>query len=369
LAQGLLAVQSLEKDQVLVAASDQRPAKIGSSNEMVFGDGAAAVLLGNGPVIAEFKGAYTLTLDFVDHYRGRDKKYDYLWEERWVREEGYAKILTQAFAGLYKKLSLAPSQVAKVIFPCPYPAEHRRIGKVLGFAPEQVVDNLYQFVGETGAAHPLLMLVKALEEAAPGERILMAGYGQGSDVLCFEVTEAIRDLSPRKGFQGSLKNRLAVEHYLKFLKFRDQIDTEMGIRAEAPTQTAMTVLWRKRDMILGLVGGRCTVCGTPQFPRMEICVNPECLAVKTQEPYEFADRPARIMSFTGDYLAVSVNPPGIYGMIEFEGGGRFMADFTDCELSKIQVGQPVAMSFRRRYQDKERGFSGYFWKAVPLEGA
>ena len=49
---------------------------------------------------------------------------------------------------------------------------------------------------------------------------------------------------------------------MKWLKFRDLIDTEMGIRAEVPTQTATTVLWRKNKMILGLVGGRCRECGT-----------------------------------------------------------------------------------------------------------
>ena len=45
-----------------------------------------------------------------------------------------------------------------------------------------------------------------------------------------------------------------------------------------------------------------------------------------------------------------------------------MADFTDCELSDVRVGQRVNMSFRRRYTDQERGFSGYFWKAVPFVG-
>ena len=53
-------------------------------------------------------------------------------------------------------------------------------------------------------------------------------------------------------------------------------------------------------------------------------------------------------------------------MIQFDDGGRFMADFTDCELAEVWVGQPVRLSFRKRYTDKERGFSGYFWKAVPL---
>jgi NAD(P)-dependent dehydrogenase (short-subunit alcohol dehydrogenase family)/uncharacterized OB-fold protein/putative sterol carrier protein len=152
---------------------------------------------------------------------------------------------------------------------------------------------------------------------------------------------------------------------MKFLKFRDLIETEAGIRAEAPDQTAMTTLWRKREMILGLVGGKCTVCGTPQYPKADVCVNPNCGALHSQEDYEFADIPATVKSFTGDNLAVSVDPPAIYGMIQFDGGGRFMADFTDCEMGDLSVGTPVEMAFRRHYVDEERGFTGYFWKAVP----
>ncbi|RJO66204.1 MAG: hypothetical protein C4523_13875 [Myxococcales bacterium] len=121
-------------------------------------------------------------------------------------------------------------------------------------------------------------------------------------------------------------------------------------------------------MLYGLVGGRCTACGAPQFPKGEVCVNPECRTHDKQEDYEFADRPARVMTFTGDMLAVSADPPAIYGMVEFEGGGRMMADFTDCELENVKVGQPMRMVFRRRMTDDRRGFSGYFWKAAPAEG-
>jgi uncharacterized OB-fold protein len=74
-------------------------------------------------------------------------------------------------------------------------------------------------------------------------------------------------------------------------------------------------------MILGMVGGGAGKCGTPQFPRMKICVNPECLAVDSQAPYEFSDRSAFIKSFTGDLLSVSVDPPAVYGMIQFDEGG------------------------------------------------
>jgi len=289
-----------------------------------------------------------------------------MWEERWVRDLGYSRIIPEAVNGLFQKLSITMDDVDKLVFPCFFKAEHQNIAKKLGAAPEKVMGNLHEACGETGAAHALVMFVNALEEARPGDRILLAGFGQGCDALYFQVTDEILRLPARTGIKGSLANKKRTDNYAKFLKFRDLIQTEMGIRAEAPTQTAMTVLWRKRDMVLELVGGKCSACGTPQFPRMDICVNPECRAVHTQEPHEFSSVPASIKSFTGDLLAVSVDPPAIYGMVQFDGGGRIMADFTDCELSDLRVGQRVTMSFRRRYKDRERGFSGYFWKAVPV---
>ncbi|MEJ2715662.1 MAG: SDR family NAD(P)-dependent oxidoreductase [Deltaproteobacteria bacterium] len=362
----LSAIGQGDVKSALVVAADKREAKAAYFYEMWFGDGAASLLVGDDHVIAEFKGSYTLSHDFVDHYRGDLNKYDYMWEERWVRDEGYAKIIPDAVSGLFNKLSISMDDVDKFVFPCFFKAEHRKIAAKLGASPEKVQDNLHEVCGETGAAHPLVMFVRALEQSKPGDRILLAGFGQGCDVLYFQVTDAIQNLPARSGIAGSLERKKRVDNYPKFLKFRDLIQTEMGIRAEYPSQTAMTVLWRKRDMLLGMVGGKCTKCGTPQFPRMDICVNPDCRAMHSQEAYEFQDVPATVKSYTGDLLAVSVDPPAIYGMVQFEGGGRFMADFTDCELSDVRVGQPVALSFRKRYTDKGRGFTGYFWKAVPL---
>ena len=31
--------------------------------------------------------------DFVDHFRGPNEEFDYNWEERWIRDEGYLKII------------------------------------------------------------------------------------------------------------------------------------------------------------------------------------------------------------------------------------------------------------------------------------
>ncbi|HOK06017.1 MAG TPA: SDR family NAD(P)-dependent oxidoreductase [Syntrophales bacterium] len=370
---GLLAaldgVRAGDRKSILVTAADRRETKPAYFYEMWFGDGAASVLVGSEGVIAEFVGSYSVSYDFVDHYRAADRHFDYTWEERWVREEGYARIIPEAVKGLMDKLGITMKDVQKLVFPCFIQAEHRAIAKRLGAPPEAVVSQMHEVCGETGTAHPLLMFCSALETARPGDGILLCGFGQGCDALYFRVTEAIASLGPKRGVKGSLAAGKTTDNYMKFLKFRGLISPEMGIRAEAPTQTALTTLWRNRKMLTALVGGRCVKCGTPQFPPQDVCVNPACGAVHTQEEYPFADIPARVLSFTGDLLSVSVDPPAVYGTVQFKGGGRFMADFTDCELRDIKVGMPVRMVFRRRLTDEQRGFAGYFWKAAPVAAA
>jgi 3-hydroxy-3-methylglutaryl CoA synthase len=355
-----------EKKGLLVTATDKREAKGAYFYESWFGDGAASLALGSADVIAEYKGSYSVSHDFPDHFRSAGSKYDYMWEERWVRDEGYSKIIPQAIDGLLKKLGMKITDVTKLAYPCFFKAEHAKIARKLGATPEQVVDNMHEVCGETGSAHPFIMLISALEQAKPGDKILMAGFGQGCDALLFEVTDRIAGLGPRNGVRGCLTDKRQMLNYEKYCKFRDLIKVEMGIRAESGTRTAMTTLWRKRKMITGLVGARCGQCGTPQWPRMEICVNPSCRAVKQFEDYEFADRTGRVVTWTADMLAVSCEPPAIYGIVQFDEGGRMLLDFTDCEQQDVHVGQPARLSFRRRHSDEARGYQGYFWKAVPL---
>jgi len=362
-------VKGGDKKNVMVTAADRRETKTAYFYEMWFGDGAASLTVGSTDVIAEFLGSHSVSYDFVPHYRGAQHRFDYVWEERWARDEGYSKIIPEAVNGLMDKLDVTIEQVDRLVFPCFFKAEHRKIARILGADDKIVLGNLHEECGETGAAHPLLMLTAALEDAQPGDRILLAGFGQGCDAMLFEATDKIGHLPERNGFGKSLENKKTTDNYPKWLKFRDLLAPEMGIRAEAPTQTAMSTLWRNRKMILGLMGGFCRECRTPQFPKMDICVNPDCGAIHSQDDHEFADTVARIKTFTGDLLAVSVDPPHKYGLIQFEGGGRFMADFTDCEFKDLRVGLPMQMVFRKRTEDRERGFVNYFWKATPVPGA
>ncbi len=69
----------------------------------------------------------------------------------------------------------------------------------------------------------MLMLAKALEEAKPGDKLLVVSFGSGCDALYFEVTDQISKLNGRKGVKGHLANRAELSSYQKYAVFRGMI--------------------------------------------------------------------------------------------------------------------------------------------------
>jgi 3-hydroxy-3-methylglutaryl CoA synthase len=351
---------------VMLCSADCRIAKAGGPLEEQYGDGAAAILLGDEGVIASMDGSYTLSYDFMDHFRVAGDKFNRQWEDRWIRDEGYGKFIGEAIAGLLKKYSISPKDITKVAYPCVYPRAHGAIAKQLGFEAEQVQDHMFTAIGNTGTPYPLMMLVAALEEAKPGDKVLIASYGNGSDAVLFTVTKGIEKVrGKRKGIKKSLEFKHDIGNYERFITCNSVLPIDTAGRGEETSLTSASKLWRERREILGLVGTKCKRCGTPQYPPQRVCVNPACGAIDEMEDYRFSDKKGHIFTYTGDLLAFSPNPPSIYGVINFDGGGRYLMDFTDCEQDKVQVGLPVELSFRRKYVDRV-GVSGYFWKARPI---
>jgi uncharacterized OB-fold protein len=200
-----------------------------------------------------------------------------------------------------------------------------------------------------------------LEDAKPGDNILVVSYGNGAEVLYFKVTENISKVSNRGRFQKSLNNTQKLATYEKYLAFRGLLALPIFDDIEGVTE--LPLAWRSRKEIYALHGTKCKACGTPQYPPQRICV--QCQAVDQMEDYAFADKKANLFSFTIDYASPNINPPLVYGYVDFEGGGRFVFELTDCEPGSIKTGIPVEMSFRRKYRDEIRGIVGYYWKAVP----
>ena len=144
--------------QTLVVAADARNSKAGSTQEMHYGDGAAALLVGQGEPIARLIGAHSETVDFVHQYRMHDKAHDYAWEERWVRDEGYLKIVPRAVAALLERCQVDAATIAHFCMPGTLSRIGAAVAKRVGLTDDAVRDNLAAVCGDTGAAHPLLML-------------------------------------------------------------------------------------------------------------------------------------------------------------------------------------------------------------------
>ncbi|MBV9994865.1 MAG: OB-fold domain-containing protein [Caulobacteraceae bacterium] len=350
----------------LCLGADLRKARAASEAELQQGDAAGAILVGQGEVIAKFLGSYSATVDFVDHFRATGEPFDYTWESRWIRDEGYANLLGGAMAAGLAKLGVSGEAIDRALIPIPVRGVPESLARRCKIRPEAVADTLAACVGDSGTAHPLVMLAAALEAASPGEKILLVGFGQGADLLLFETTEALKRLPKRLGVAGHLARARKDANYMRFLFHRGILDMERGMRAEADEKQPGTALYRNRKAVLGLVGGRSKTTGTVQFPKTEISVSPNARAQGDQEDYPLAEKRARITTYTADSLSYSPDPPVYYGAIDFEGGGRLVAEFADCGPEDVEVGREMRMVFRVKAVDELRDFTKYFWKAVPV---
>jgi 3-hydroxy-3-methylglutaryl CoA synthase/uncharacterized OB-fold protein len=346
----------------LVVASDARAAKPASPQEQAYGHGACALLVGPADA-AEYLGGESRTADFVDHYREAGVDFDYALEERWIRDEGYAKLVPPVVKAALARAGVEPAGVAQFVFPAAH-SHGRKLAQTLGMPESAAAEPLADGCGDTGTAHPLLMLAQALERARPGDVLVVVGFGQGVDALVFRAAPGIESARPARGVSGALAAGRADGAYVRYLSHSGLLALDFGMRAERDSRTAQSVAWRKRLDVTGFVGGRCTACGTVQFPRSRACVNPDCRAFDTQEAHGLAEVRGRVKTFTEDWLAYSPSPPHVYGNVELDGGGNVFIEFTDVGAGELGVGTPVRFAWRMKDVDRVRGFRRYFWKAT-----
>jgi hydroxymethylglutaryl-CoA synthase len=346
----------------IVLASERRTARPASAQELIFGDGAAAVSVGSGVPIATFVATRSVHADLVDHFRETGHAYEYGWEERWIRDEGYMKIVSGAIRQCLADAGVAAADIAHFALPAPLPRVNEAVARRVGIAATALVPTAGDSVGDLGCAQPLAMLDIALRAAAPGALVLVAAFGSGCDVLLLERTAV-----PCPGAEptaGKLETS-----YLKYLSFTDQLALAWGMRAEMDNKTALSAAWRDHGRTERFEGGQCARCGTVQFPSSRLCVNPACKAQDSQQPVSLTERRARVLSHTSDFLAYSPAPPFQFGHIDFEGGGRVLMEFADTDADELRVGLPLRMVYRIKDRDAARGFRRYFWKATPVRGA
>lgn len=354
--------------QTLIIGTDARATRPGSPQESLYGHGAAAMLVRPGAratadrSLASILAIEQLAADFVDHYRAAGSAFDYGLEERWIRDEGYAKLVTGVIAAALKRADVAAADVKHLAMAGSADILKRAM-KAAGLGNAKPSDALRASCGETGAAQPLMLLADVLERAQPQEIILVVGFGQGVDVLVLRGGAALAS-ARHKPLAEALERGIEERSYVRYLSHAGLLDMDFGMRAERDNRTAQSVAWRKHRTLSAFVGGRCATCSTVQFPLTRVCVNPQCRATDTQREHPLSGSSGRVKSFTEDWQAYSPRPPAVYGNIEFAEGGNLLMELTDIEAGQLAVGDRLRFVYRVKDIDRQRAFRRYFWKAT-----
>lgn len=357
---GALVAALRGNDRVLLTTAGMRGGLPTSADESEGGDGAAAVLVGDdstGTVIAEYLGGASETEEFVDRWRTPGAATTRRWEERFG-ETVYVPLAERTYNAALKACELNPDQVDVTIVTGNNTRSVRAASNKLG--AKALADNMNATVGNTGAAHFGVVLADALDKAAAGTVIAVVALADGADVMIFRTTDAIGSYTPSKSVADQIAHSAPVT-YGKFLSWRNVVDVEPPNRP-MPSRVSSSAAARSTDWKFGFVASKDRTTGIVHIPPQRVGINGG--KFDDMEPVEEAESLATVATYTVDRLIYSESPPVIFAVLDFDGGGRFPCQLTDCDVDDIKVGVRVEMMFRRL--GTADGIHNYFWKARPI---
>jgi hydroxymethylglutaryl-CoA synthase len=338
----------------LVAAADARLAEPESELETLLGDGAAAALVGSDGVVAEVIARAAVSEEFTHLYRTDVQRFVQVADARFGATYGYARVVPEAVAAALRQAGVAPADVAALALAAPDARAAADAAKRAGCDPARVVAPLVTEAGILGTPDPLVLLSRALETVAPGEVLVVAGYGEGADALVLRATPALAAARPVP-LATRLAGGLPLASYEQYLKARNVLPVDYQ---GEPFPTYLE--WKELAQDVRLYGSRCEACGLVQYPMAHVCI--ACKARERLVDHKLARRGA-VFTFTIDSLAPVAEHPMPMLVVDLDGGGRVYVQGTDMAEREVRIGMPVALTFRRLHESG--GNRNYYWKARP----
>ncbi len=335
----------------LVVAADVRVGKPGSADEKTGGDGAAALLFGDGNPIAEIVATRSLTAEFLDRWRDPASATGFQWEERFGAER-YSALIRRAAREVLDAAGVADAD--HVVVACPNTAVIKRASTLVKGQKSVITSP----VGHTGAADPLIALAGALDTAEPGETILLLSAVDGCDAVVFRTTDALIDARQALPLSEQRSTGLPVPH-LTYLSWRGLVELEAPRRPE-PERAAAPPAARSERWKFGFSGSCCTNCGFTHLPPVRVCRS--CAAIDAMREVPARNLSGTVVTYTVDRLAFSPSPPMVQAVIDIDGGGRCTLEVAEARPQDLEVGTRVRFTFRRLFTAGD--VHDYFWKAV-----
>ena len=352
---GALRAAASQSGPALAVAADLRTGLAGGPDESYFGDGAAALILGDGDndVLAELGPWVSLSGEFVDRWRVPGEQRSRVWEERFG-EMRYGELGAEALARLWKAAGIGPGDVDHLIVTGTHGRACRAVAQRSKVPADRVVDDLASVVGNTGAAHPFLVLTNLLERAEPGRTIVLLVLADGAEALILRTTEALTSAGPTGATVEAQVAGGGPVSYGRYLSWRGILPVEPPRRPE-PARTSSSAAGRSVAWKFGFEGSR-SPDGSLHLPPLP----------DEGELEPMAESRGTVTTFTVDKLSYTPSPPMVFAVVDFDGGGRLPVELTDVDAADVKVGDRVEMTFRRL--SSADGIHNYFWKARPCRG-
>jgi hydroxymethylglutaryl-CoA synthase len=213
-------------DMALAIGMDTAQGRPGDALEYTAGAGGAALLLGPADEsLAVIEASFSYVTDTPDFFRRPNQHYPQ-HGSRFTGDPAYFKHVLAAAQQLMDELDATPDDYAAAVFHQPNPKFPERAAKSLGFRPEQTRRGLLcPMVGNAYAGSSMLGLSAILDEAQPGERVLLVSFGSGagSDAISLRVTDHIEERRDRAPRTMAYVNRRKVIDYGTYVRYRKKL--------------------------------------------------------------------------------------------------------------------------------------------------
>jgi hydroxymethylglutaryl-CoA synthase len=211
----------------LAVGMDTAQGRPGDDLEYTAASGGAAYVIGrkSNKAIAVIDCSTSFVSDTGDFWRRSHEKYP-RHLSRFTGEPAYFFHTESSVRTLFDETGHKPTDFRYAVFHQPNPRFPVEVAARLGFTMDQIKTGLLNpMIGNTYAGSSPIGLAAVLDEAKPGDKILLASFGSGagSDAFCIEVMDGITQA--RKGYMTvkSMMEHSSKIDYSTYSKFRDKL--------------------------------------------------------------------------------------------------------------------------------------------------
>lgn len=214
---------------VLAIGMDTAQGRPGDALEYTAASGGAAFIVGPAEEsVAVYEATLSHVTDTPDFWRRAYVHYP-SHGHRFTGEPAYFEHITSAARTLMAEMGTQPGDYTYAVFHQPNTKFPQRAAELLGFTPEQIKTGLLApIIGNTYAGSSLIGLTAVLDEAQPGDRILMVSFGSGagSDAFSIRVTDRIGERRAAAPLTKDYIGRRVEIDYATYVRFRHKLQTK-----------------------------------------------------------------------------------------------------------------------------------------------